>query len=109
MNTIEFFIHVEDVLRAQPGWEPRPLSNAMADALWKRTGPGGMAKKVAGTVVLEAPGRDRKESGTGPRVVVAGDPGELMLFSAGRQRATSVEITGDETLVAQLRSAALGI
>src|SRR5271165_5327974 len=25
MNTVEYFIHVEDVRRAQSGWEPRPL------------------------------------------------------------------------------------
>src|ERR1700733_14833848 len=36
MNTVEFFIHVEDVRRAQPGWSPRPLPPELADALWKR-------------------------------------------------------------------------
>ena len=40
MNTIEFFIHVEDVRRAQAGWEPRPLAPELADALWARVGSG---------------------------------------------------------------------
>ena len=40
MNTVEFFIHVEDVRRAQDGWEPRPISPELADALWARVGPG---------------------------------------------------------------------
>src|SRR5579863_2378657 len=62
MNTVEFFIHVEDVRRAQAGWEPRPLSPEMVEALWTRVGPGGMAKKVAATVVLASPGRPEKES-----------------------------------------------
>jgi len=109
MNTVEFFIHVEDVRRAQAGWEPRPLSPEMADALWTRLGPGGMAKKVAATIVLSSPERPEKESGTGRRVVVTGDPGELTMFGAGRQGAARVGITGDADLAAQLRTASLGV
>ena len=109
MNTVEFFIHVEDVRRAQADWEPRPLSPEMADALWTRLGPGGMAKKVAATIVLASPGRPEKEGGAGQRVVVTGDPGELTMFGAGRQGAARVEITGDAELAAQLRTASLGV
>jgi uncharacterized protein (TIGR03085 family) len=109
MNTIEFFIHTEDVRRAQDGWEPRPLDPQLADALWPRVGPGGMAKKVPATVVISSPGREDKEHGTGPRLILAGDPGELTLFGAGRQEETRVEISGDATLAAQLRAASLGI
>jgi uncharacterized protein (TIGR03085 family) len=109
MNTVEFFIHVEDVRRAQADWEPRSLSQEMADALWTRVGPGGMAKKVAATIVLAAPGRPEKEGGTGQRIVLTGDPGELTMFGAGRQGAASVEITGGAELAAQLRTASLGV
>jgi uncharacterized protein (TIGR03085 family) len=109
MNTIEYFIHVEDVRRAQAGWEPRALSPELADALWARVGPGGMAKKVLATVVISSPGRPDKESGTGPRLVLAGDPGELTMFGSGRQAASKVEISGDSALAAQLRTTALGI
>jgi uncharacterized protein (TIGR03085 family) len=109
MNTIEYFIHVEDVRRAQDGWEPRAISRELADALWKRVGPRGMAKKVGATVVIASPGRADKQSGTGPLLTLAGDPGELTMFGAGRQRATRVEISGDAALADQLRSARLGI
>jgi len=109
MNTVEYFIHVEDVRRAQDGWEPRPISPELADALWARVGAGGMAKKVPATIVLSSPGRADKERGTGPRLTVAGDPGELTMFGAGRQGATRVEISGDADLVAQLRTAPLGV
>jgi uncharacterized protein (TIGR03085 family) len=109
MNTIEYFIHVEDVRRAQDGWEPRAISRELADALWKRVGPRGMAKKVGATVVITSPGRADKQSGTGPLLTLAGDPGELTMFGAGRQRATRVEISGDAALADQLRSARLGI
>ncbi len=108
MNTVEFFIHVEDVRRAQPGWQARPLTPDLADALWARLGAGGMAKKVAATVELTSSGRE-KESGSGSRLVIDGDPGELTMFAAGRQGAAQVQITGDAELAARLRSASLGI
>ncbi len=109
MNTVEFFIHVEDVRRAQDSWEPRPISPELADALWARVGPGGMAKKVPATIVITSPGRAEKVHGTGPRLTVAGDPGELTMFGSGRQGAAKVEISGDATLAAQLRTASLGV
>ena len=109
MNTIELFIHIEDVRRAQAEWEPRPLPTELADALWARAGAGAMAKRIAGTVELVSTGHGTKESGTGPRIVITGDPGELTLFGAGRQGAARVEMTGDSQLVAQLRTASLGI
>ncbi len=109
MNTVEFFIHVEDVRRAQDGWEPRPISEELADALWAWVGPGGIAKSVPATIVVTSPGRADKERGTGPRLTLSGDPGELTMFGAGRQEAARVEISGDAALAAQLRAASLGI
>jgi uncharacterized protein (TIGR03085 family) len=109
MNTVEFFIHVEDLRRGQDGWEPRVLSPELADALWARVGPGGMAKKVRATIAIASPGRADKQSGSGPILTLTGDPGELTLFGAGRQEAARVEITGDESLAAQLQDASLGI
>jgi uncharacterized protein (TIGR03085 family) len=109
MNTVEFFIHVEDVRRAQDGWEPRLISPELADALWARVGPGGMAKKVPATIVITSPGRAEKDRGTGPRLTVAGEPGELTMFGSGRQGAAKVEISGDAALAARLRTAPLGV
>ena len=109
MNTIEFFIHVEDVRRGQPSWEPRLLGDEMAGALWSRLGAGGMAKAVAATVEIVAPGLGAKQGGSGPRVTIAGDPGELTMFTAGRQAAAKVEMSGDSGLAASLRVAPLGV
>ena len=109
MNTVEFFIHVEDVRRAGPGWDPRPIPGDLADALWARVGPGGMAKKVNATVVVHAEGREPKTGGTGPRVEIRGDPGELMLFASGRQAAARIDLAGDPEITERLRSASLGI
>jgi hypothetical protein len=68
-----------------------------------------MAKKVPATIVVTSPGRETKEAGSGPRLTLAGDPGELVMFGAGRQAKASVEIDGDEALAAQLRAAKLGV
>lgn len=109
MNTVEFFIHVEDVRRAQPGWEPRQLAPSLADALWKRVGPGRMARAVRATVEVTSPGREPKVAGSGPALGVGGDPGELTLFGSGRQRAARVELVGDDGLVEALRREPLGM
>jgi uncharacterized protein (TIGR03085 family) len=109
MNTVEFFIHVEDVRRAQPDWEPRSLSPELADALWARVGAGGMAKKVPATIELVCDGREPKVSGSGPPLRIEGDPGEHTMFGSGRQAAARVEIDGDPALVSRLRAARLGI
>ncbi len=109
MNTAELFIHIEDVRRAQPVWDVRPLEPELANALWSRVGAGGMAKRVPATIELVAPGHASKTAGSGPRIVVEGAPGEHLLFASGRQDAASVEITGDDDLGRQLRTAPLGI
>jgi uncharacterized protein (TIGR03085 family) len=109
MNTVEYFIHAEDVRRAQPDWTARPLSPELADALWARVGARGLAKKVPATIVISSSGRPDKVAGSGPRLVLTGDPGELTLFGAGRQAAATVEISGDSALADQLRAATLGM
>jgi uncharacterized protein (TIGR03085 family) len=109
MNTVEFFIHVEDVRRAQPDWDARPIPEELSEALWARAGAGGMAKQVAATIELTSSGRETKVAGTGPRIEIHGNPGEHVLFGAGRQGAALVTMEGDDALVAQLRSAHLGI
>jgi hypothetical protein len=109
MNTVEFFIHMEDVRRARDRWEPRQISPQLGDALWARVGPGGMAKRVPATIVITSPGRADKERGSGPRLTLSGDPGELTMFGSGRQGAARVEITGDALLATQLRAASLGV
>ena len=87
-----------------------PAPEVTSDSVvWARVGAGGMAKKVAATIRITSPGRPAKEQGTGPLLVVEGDPGELTVFGSGRQAAARVEITGDSALADQLRSVPLGI
>ena len=45
MNTVEFFIHVEDVRRAQEGWEPRPFLQNSPMPFGARSGRAGWRRK----------------------------------------------------------------
>ncbi|MGP3972213.1 TIGR03085 family metal-binding protein [Streptomyces sp. 6N223] len=110
-NTVEFFIHAEDVRRAQPDWTPRELDPVFADALWKRleTSARVMGRRSPVGMVLRRPNGQTAVAHKGiPVVTVTGEPGELLLFASGRQDAARVELEGEENAVAKLRAAKLG-
>ncbi|WP_067702690.1 TIGR03085 family metal-binding protein [Nocardia jejuensis] len=98
MNLTEMFVHHEDVRRAEPGWEPRVLSAADENRLWKvLTGLSRMAyRKSPVTVALATPdGRHAVAHKGGDRtVVLAGPPSELLLHAFGRNE-VRLEATGD--------------
>jgi uncharacterized protein (TIGR03085 family) len=62
VNLVEYFVHHEDVLRAQPGWEPRDLGKGLADALWQRLAMARFLLRKA-PVGVELARDDRPESG----------------------------------------------
>jgi uncharacterized protein (TIGR03085 family) len=112
VNTLEFFIHHEDVRRAQPDWQPRALSRAHDRALWTVIPPSARLalRRFPAGVRIEAPGHGHGRAGRGePVVTVTGSPGELALFLSGRQRAARVEVTGPDELTGKLREARLGV
>ncbi|WP_116211216.1 TIGR03085 family metal-binding protein [Streptomyces olivoreticuli] len=111
-NTVEFFVHTEDVRRAQPDWAPRELDPVFADALWARLERVARMlgrKSPVGLVLRRPDGRTAVAHRGAPVVTVTGEPGELTLFAFGRQAAARVELTGDENAVAKLQEAALGL
>jgi uncharacterized protein (TIGR03085 family) len=91
-NVAEFFVHHEDVRRAQPEWEPRPEDPARDDALWNplkmlgrllfRKSPVGVTLRSAGRddIVVKKPDADKG----GRAVVLVGQPGEIVLHGFGR-------------------------
>ncbi|MFI1917112.1 TIGR03085 family metal-binding protein [Nocardia sp. NPDC020380] len=97
MNLTEMFVHHEDVRRGTPGWEPRQLSAADEDALWKVLARlARMAYRKADlTVALATPdGRRVVAHQAGDRsVVLAGLPSELLLHAFGRNE-VRLEATG---------------
>ncbi|MFF9480326.1 TIGR03085 family metal-binding protein [Streptomyces sp. NPDC014733] len=111
-NTVEFYVHTEDVRRAQPDWSARELDPVFADALWSRLEK--MAKLLGrkspvGLVLRRPDGRTAVAQRGAPVVTVVGEPGELTLFAYGRQQNADVELEGDPEAVAGARQAALGI
>jgi uncharacterized protein (TIGR03085 family) len=110
-NTAEFFVHHEDVRRAQPRWTPRSLSAELEDALWRLVTRGGRLHyrraPVGVRVVRPDDGSVLVKRGS-PVVTLAGDPGELLLYGYGRRDHALVTEDAPPDAVAALRRARLG-
>ncbi|GAA2282980.1 TIGR03085 family metal-binding protein [Streptomyces hawaiiensis] len=104
-NIIEFYVHTEDVRRAQPDWSPRDLDQVFQDALWSRLERTArlMGRGIPTGLVLRRPDGQTAVAHRGtPVVTVTGEPSELVLFSYGRQSAAKVDLDGDENAIAKL-------
>ncbi|ARP69754.1 TIGR03085 family protein [Streptomyces pluripotens] len=112
-NTVEFYVHTEDVRRAQPGWSPRELDPVFQDALWSRLERAArlMGRGAPTGLVLRRPdGRTAVAHRGTPVVTVTGEPSELLMFAYGRQDAAAVALEGDPDAITQLHeSRQLGI
>jgi uncharacterized protein (TIGR03085 family) len=111
-NTVEFFVHTEDVRRGRPGWQPRPLDPELTTLLWRRSTMLARLnlRRFKITIRLDSPGHGTFTVGDGdPVVTLTGEPGELMLFLMGRQRAARVEATGNEDEAAKITGARFGV
>jgi uncharacterized protein (TIGR03085 family) len=112
VNLIEFFVHLEDVRRAVPGWSPRALPEAHERALASRTKGSARlsARRFPARVLVRTPGVEPFTVGAGgEELTVEGAPGELLMFFTGRQRAADVEVSGPPETVEKLRGARLGL
>ncbi|NUP19654.1 MAG: TIGR03085 family protein [Streptomyces sp.] len=104
-NTIEFYVHTEDVRRAQPDWTPRELDPVFQDALWSRFERSArlVGRSAPTGLVLRRPNGQTAVAHKGtPVVTVTGEPSELLLFAYGRQSAAKVELDGDKDAIAKL-------
>jgi uncharacterized protein (TIGR03085 family) len=112
-NLVEYFVHHEDVRRAQPGWEPRDLPPDLSDELWKRLRQTGrlMYRRVpVGVTLVRTDGDgDRLVVRSGdPMVTVSGSAQDLLLRTYGRT-AVRVEVDGEESAIAALDAAELSL
>jgi uncharacterized protein (TIGR03085 family) len=113
MNTGEYFIHHEDVRRADGTSGPREGIDELEAALW--AGQGRRTRFLTRglddidlTLVNDA--GERKHVGGGSRpVTLRGRPGELTLFLSGRRRVARVELEGDPAAVEEVRTGTLGL
>ncbi|MGQ4417976.1 TIGR03085 family metal-binding protein [Streptomyces sp. SAS_269] len=104
-NTVEFYVHTEDVRRAQPDWGPRELDAVFQDALWSRLERTArlLGRGVPTGLVLRRPDGQTSVAHRGtPVVTVTGEPSELLMFAFGRQSEAKVELDGDENAIATL-------
>ncbi|MGW5126390.1 TIGR03085 family metal-binding protein [Streptomyces sp. NPDC004069] len=104
-NTVEFYVHTEDVRRAQPDWTPRELDPVFQDTLWSRLERTAklLGRGIPTGLVLRRPdGRTAVAHRGTPVVTVTGEPSELLLFAFGRQNAARVETVGDQDAVTKL-------
>ncbi|MEU5438400.1 TIGR03085 family metal-binding protein [Streptomyces sp. NPDC020719] len=111
-NAVEFYVHAEDVRRAQPDWTPRELDPVFSDVLWSRLEKMArlMGRRSPVGLVLRRPDGQTAVARRGtPVVTVTGEPGELALFASGRQAAAAVQIEGDEDAAAKALEAKLGV
>jgi uncharacterized protein (TIGR03085 family) len=108
VNTAELAVHLEDMVRAQPDWEPSVLPREVQAALWRTLrGAGRMLYGSAPTGVVaiaEGHGRValRRPPGGAGTVVLRGTPLELVLHAFGRDRVARVAVEGEEADVAAL-------
>lgn len=112
-NLFEFFVHHEDVRRAQPDWQPRPDDGRRDDALWSSLKMAArlLLRKSPVGVVLQSVGRADIVARKGERsVTLVGLPGEIVLLSFGRPNdAAHVVIEGAADDVAAFDSSPRGI
>jgi uncharacterized protein (TIGR03085 family) len=111
-NTIEYFVHHEDVRRAQSGWQPRTLDDDLDIELWttiSRMSKLALRKAPAGVVLALPGGSQVTAKKADPTVTVTGTAGELVLFTNGRQAHARVELDGPADAAASLRTAKFGV
>ncbi|MFE9627574.1 TIGR03085 family metal-binding protein [Streptomyces sp. NPDC006527] len=104
-NTVEFYVHTEDVRRAEPDWTPRELDPVFQDALWSRLERTArlMGRGTPTGLVLRRPdGRTAVANRGTPVVTATGEPSELLLFLYGRQSAARVDLVGDADAIEKL-------
>jgi uncharacterized protein (TIGR03085 family) len=116
-NTVEYFVHHEDVRRAEPGWEPREISDSLSDALWRRVkGARFFLRKAPVGVELARDGGAGSAGAEGagpyrvtvknatPTVTVIGPPAELTMWAMGRTSAANVRFDGTGEAIAALKA-----
>ena len=109
-NTVEYFVHYEDVRRARPGWGPREVAPGLSEELWRHL-------KMVRFLLRKAPvgvelARDSGGEGAGPYrvtvknatpvVTVIGSPAELTMWATGRTSAANVRFDGTNAAVTKL-------
>jgi uncharacterized protein (TIGR03085 family) len=106
-QTLEYFVHHEDIRRAQPGWAPRELPPDDVEELWALVSRSGAYLGRGLPVPVRVARSDRPgttaafKRGPDP-VLVTGPVGELVLWAFGRTAVQDVTFDGPPDAVALL-------
>lgn len=98
VNGSEYFVHHEDVRRAQPEWEPREIDESWADGMWRNVRFLGRLtyRRSPVGVALRRPNGAEATVKRGPDpVTIIGEPAELLLHGMGRS-AVRLSFNGDQ-------------
>ncbi|MFB9908214.1 TIGR03085 family metal-binding protein [Allokutzneria oryzae] len=110
-NGVEYFVHHEDVRRAQPGWQPRPADAKRDAAVWKgvtRVARLNYRRSPVG-IELRRPDGESITAKRGPNTVtLTGEPAELLLHAFGRD-AVRVHAEGEQRAIAVVNGLTRGI
>ena len=112
INTLELFVHLEDVRRARLGWTERQLSTADQEVLWqhlrRRARP--LLRRSTVGVTLASPTHVYEVVRNGSSdVLLSGLPSELVMYLHGRQQHCHVTLDGDPDAVAQFEATNLSV
>ncbi|HQY99915.1 MAG TPA: TIGR03085 family metal-binding protein [Propionicimonas sp.] len=112
-NSVEFFVHCEDVRRGSGDRTQRPLDPEFEEYAWKRLRP--MARlsfrRVPAAVWLKRHVADEplRVGRGGAIVTLVGPASELLLYLFGRTTAANVALVGEAASIDGLQRANLGI
>lgn len=112
-NTMEYFIHHEDVRRAIPGWVPRDLDPGTKRELWGRlrSSKRMLFRSAPMTVVLQPTDVPDFEGSQQPpgSVVIRGPVVELAMHGYGRSEVRDLQLLGDTQDLDRYRSGTRGV
>lgn len=113
-NTLEFFVHCEDVRRGSGNNTPRPLDPALEEVAWRRvpTMARVFLRRLPVAVWLERdrpPGEPVRVGRGADIVTLHGPASELLLYLFGRRSAANLQVFGEPAAVALLARTKLGV
>ncbi|PWH05738.1 TIGR03085 family protein [Brachybacterium endophyticum] len=106
VNTVEYLVHHEDLLRGRPGWQPRELAPEHDRELFSQLRRMARALVRTDVDVTLVSGQGGIRVGTKDpigSVRVHGSPTELILWAYGRDRVAKVRLEGDPEALLVLR------
>lgn len=113
VNTLEYFVHHEDIRRAQATWGPRRLDADTTATLWRAISVTGRGLVRPAGVPVRIHDIDTGKTATlrggDDPVTISGRTSEIVMFLHGRRQTVGLRLTGPQASIQRLRDANLGI